>query len=52
MEEFTGFGKIPRYSREVLVTEKIDGTNAQIYITEDGQFLVGSRKRWITPEKG
>lgn len=51
MEEFTGFGKIPRYSREVLVTEKIDGTNAQIYITEDGQFLVGSRKRWITPEK-
>lgn len=32
MIEFVGFGKIPRYSREVVVTEKIDGTNGQIYI--------------------
>jgi len=48
--EFVGFSKISRFSREVIVTEKIDGTNAQIYITEEGDFLVGSRKRWITPE--
>ncbi|HEX2099669.1 MAG TPA: RNA ligase family protein [Candidatus Synoicihabitans sp.] len=31
------------------MTEKIDGTNAQIFITEDGEMLVGSRTRWITP---
>ena len=30
--EFMGFPKIARYSREVIVTEKIDGTNACIYI--------------------
>ena len=50
MNEFEGFPKIARYSRGVVVTEKIDGTNAQIFIGEDGEFLVGSRKRWITPE--
>jgi hypothetical protein len=50
MTEFEGFPKIARYSREVLVTEKIDGTNAQIFIGEDSEFLTGSRKRWITPE--
>lgn len=48
--DFTEFKKIPRLSRECVITEKIDGTNASICITEDGQFLVGSRKRWITPE--
>ncbi len=48
--EFTKFPKIARYSRECIVTEKIDGTNAQILITEDGEFLTGSRKRWITPD--
>ena len=48
---FVGFGKIPRMTREVVVTEKLDGTNAQVYIGEDGEtMLVGSRKRWITPE--
>jgi len=49
--EFVGFPKIARLSREVIVTEKLDGTNAQIRITDDGQFLIGSRTRWITPEK-
>jgi len=48
--EFTAFQKLPRLSREVIITEKIDGTNASVCITEDGQFLVGSRTRWITPE--
>jgi len=48
--EFKQFDKIARLSRECVITEKIDGTNAQIYIGEDGEFLVGSRKRWITPE--
>lgn len=48
--EFQKFSKIPRWSRDVVVTEKIDGTNAQILITEDGGFFTGSRNRWITPE--
>lgn len=49
MIEFTPFPKIARLSREVIVTEKIDGTNAQILITEDGQIFAGSRTRWIKP---
>lgn len=49
--EFKEFPKIARLSREVIVTEKIDGTNASIYIGESGEFLTGSRTQWITPEK-
>ena len=48
--DFQGFPKIVRYSRTVIITEKIDGTNAQILITPDLQFAAGSRTRWITPE--
>jgi hypothetical protein len=48
--EFESFPKMPRLNREIIITEKIDGTNAQIHITEDGQFLVGSRNKYITPE--
>lgn len=47
---FEQFKKIPRLSRPIIITEKIDGTNGCIYIGEDGEFLVGSRTRWITPE--
>lgn len=50
MTEFVPFPKIPRLRREIVITEKIDGTNASIFIGEDGTFLVGSRTRWITPE--
>jgi hypothetical protein len=49
MEEFQDFPKIYRVSRPCIITEKIDGTNSQIYITEDEQFLIGSRNRYITP---
>jgi hypothetical protein len=49
--EFIKFPKIPRLSRDIVVTEKIDGTNAQICISKDGLSLQpGSRNRWITPE--
>lgn len=48
--EFTGFGKIARLNRECVITEKIDGTNAQIFITPYGEFFTGSRTRWITPQ--
>jgi len=47
--EFIEFPKIGRLKRGCVVTEKIDGTNAQIHITEAGEMLVGSRTRWITP---
>lgn len=50
MTPFTEFPKIARLSREIIVTEKIDGTNAQIFIGVDGEFLTGSRSRWITPQ--
>ena len=33
--EFHGFGKIARLDREIIITEKIDGTNAQVYLTYD-----------------
>lgn len=48
--EFQPFPKIARLSRPCVITEKLDGTNAQITITEDGDFLTGSRNRWISPE--
>ncbi len=51
MFEFRPFQKIYRFwEQPIVVTEKIDGTNAQITITEDGEFLTGSRNRLITPE--
>ena len=45
--EFIEFPKIARLAREIIVTEKIDGTNGVIYIGEDGEFLVGSRSQWL-----
>jgi hypothetical protein len=48
--EFTEFPKMARFSREIVITEKIDGTNAQVLITEDGDMFFGSRTKWITPE--
>lgn len=49
-EQFQGFPKMARFSREIVITEKIDGTNAQVLITEDGRVIAGSRTRFITPE--
>ena len=51
MVEFKEFPKIPRLHRLCVITEKIDGTNASVTITEDGQFLTGSKSKWITPEE-
>lgn len=61
--EFEEFPKMARLSREVIITEKLDGTNGQIAIEEldgfpaegalyqkDGLALwAGSRSRWVTP---
>jgi len=65
--EFQGFPKIARLSRNMVITEKIDGTNAQVSIVQMGEdfddtdciakkdglaMFAGSRSRWIVPEKG
>ena len=48
MSEFKEFQKIPRLYREVIVTEKIDGTNACVVVGEDGSVGAQSRSRIIT----
>lgn len=48
---FEEFQKIPRLKRNCVITEKIDGTNAQIHITDDGEMLIGSRSRYITSKE-
>lgn len=48
---FQEFPKMGRLSREMIITEKLDGTNAQIFITDFGDLFTGSRNRWITPGK-
>lgn len=48
--EFVPFQKIGRLRRSMVVTEKIDGTNAQVLITDDGDVFAGSRNRWLTLE--
>jgi hypothetical protein len=45
MTEFVPFPKIGRLSREIIITEKIDGTNACVHIGETGEFLTGSRSQ-------
>lgn len=59
--EFLPFSKIPRLNREVIVTEKIDGTNGIVYVGDHvnrhvgdpnpTMVLAGSRSKWITPGK-
>lgn len=49
MTEFVAFEKMARWSRDIIITEKIDGTNACVFIGEAGEFITGSRTRWITP---
>jgi RNA ligase len=50
MTEFVPFPKLARLTRNIVITEKLDGTNACVHITADGEVLAGSRTRWITPE--
>ena len=51
MIEFQPFPKIPRLNREIVITEKIDGTNGVIHVADDLTVTAGSRKRWLTIEK-
>ena len=54
------YGKIHRYGKEevegilegtVVVQEKVDGANAQIWL-EDGEIKLGSRNRELKPDEG
>lgn len=47
--EFQAWPKTPRLFRDIVVTEKIDGTNAAVIVTDDGRVAAQSRKRLITP---
>ena len=49
MITFEEFPKIARLSRDMIITEKLDGTNAQVIVTENGEVAAGSRSRLITP---
>lgn len=48
---FEPYGKTPRWRSQVVVTEKIDGSNCFILVPEDPSLPVvaGSRNRYITP---
>lgn len=50
--EFLEWTKIARLSREIVITEKIDGTNGVIYVPEDPseKVIAGSRSRWLTSD--
>lgn len=52
MIHFEKFPKIPRIDKALyaIVTEKLDGVNAQIAIENGCIVGVGSRNRWITPD--
>lgn len=47
--EFAKFPKIPRLNRDIIITEKIDGTNAVIYVPDNDEdaLVAGSRSRWL-----
>lgn len=51
MPEFIEFPKIPRLSRDCVITEKIDGMNGCVYIDKDGELFVGNRSGWIRPDE-
>lgn len=48
--EFQKYPSIPRYRKDISISEKIDGTNAAIVIDETGTLQAQSRKRFVTPE--
>jgi hypothetical protein len=49
--EFVSWPKTKRLFREIVISEKIDGTNAAIHVDESGYAVAAqSRNRLITPE--
>ena len=47
METFNSYGKIPRLFKDCIITEKLDGTNALIYVANN-VVMAGGRHRWLT----
>lgn len=47
---FEEFPKIARLNRTIVITEKLDGTNAQVIIAKNGRVGAASRTRLITRE--
>lgn len=48
---FVAFPKIPRLNREIVISEKIDGTNGTVWVDGDGNVWAGSRNGWL-PRNG
>lgn len=48
--EFVAWPKTTRLFRDIVITEKIDGTNAAIIVTDDGRIGAQSRNRLLTRE--
>jgi hypothetical protein len=49
--EFREFPKIARLNREVIITEKIDGTNGCVIVSDDNSIVTAaSRSQIITPQ--
>ena len=45
---FEAWASIPRLYRDIVITEKIDGTNGIIYVSDDlSTVIAGSRSRWL-----
>jgi len=49
---FKEFPKMARLSREAIITEKLDGTNASIFITEGSPDTVGAIAAWFDSDVG
>lgn len=49
--DYPAMPKIPRYYRDICITEKIDGTNASVFIDSEGHIWAGSKNRWLQPGK-
>lgn len=47
---FQEWPKIARLNRSMVITEKIDGTNAAVVITDDGRVFAQSRNRMLTDD--
>ena len=52
--DFQSFNKIPRLlAKSMIITEKLDGSNAQITIAEDSKTMyIGSRNQWLASYDG
>jgi hypothetical protein len=50
--EFRPWPKTPRLFKNTTITEKIDGTNGAIHVTEDGEVFAQSRNRMLSVVAG